>query len=508
MRGIRTWWGRSGVVATLIAVALPLAASVGGAQTEPDRVKRTKDPIAGEYVVTVRPDAPGNPRALSRLIAKEFGGEVFYVYENALQGFAVRMSDADAQRLARSPFVEVVAENGVAQLEATQSGPTWGIDRIDEVSLPLDGQYVYGQTGAGVTAYIIDTGIRTSHTEFGGRASIGTDTVGDGQNGNDCNGHGTHVAGTVGGTTYGVAKQVTIKAVRVLNCSGSGSWAGVIAGVDWVTGDHQAGQPAVANMSLGGGAYSALDTAVANSIADGVTYAIAAGNSNANACNYSPARAPAALTVAATANTDARASFSNWGTCVDVFAPGVSITSAWKTDDTATNTISGTSMATPHVAGVAALYLGADPSASPGTIAARITADATAGVVVDPAGSPNLLLFTGTVPPPSTTTTATTTTTTTAPLARPGAPTIVSAVGGSQSVALGWSPPTTGGATTGYRVYRGTKSNRLTLVATLGTQTSWTNTGLDSARTYYYQITATNAAGESPQSNLVSARTL
>jgi subtilisin family serine protease len=245
-----------------------------------------------------------------------------------------------------------------------------------------------------VTAYVIDTGIRFSHSQFNGRATSGFDAV-DGGSADDCNGHGTHVAGTIGGSTYGVAKGVTLVAVRVLSCSGSGTTSGVISGVNWVTSNHQAGRPAVANMSLGGGVSTALDTAVRNSIADGVTYAIAAGNSNANACNASPARVSTALTIGATDSSDRRASFSNFGTCVDWFAPGVSITSAWWTSNTATNTISGTSMATPHTAGVAALYLQTSPTASPATVRSALVANATAGVVVNRGnGSPNALLFT------------------------------------------------------------------------------------------------------------------
>ena len=254
-------------------------------------------------------------------------------------------------------------------------------------------------------AYIVDTGIRTAHTEFGGRASVGYDAVGDGQNGNDCNGHGTHVAGTVGGATYGVAKAVQLVAVRVLNCQGSGTNAGVIAGVDWVTAN--AIKPAVANMSLGGGAYAPLDTAVRNSIASGVTYALAAGNSNANACNSSPSRVTEALVVGASTRTDARASFSNYGTCLDLFAPGQDITSAWNTSNTATNTISGTSMAAPHVAGAAALYLATNTTASPAAVQSAIITASTPNVIGNPGtGSPNRLLYTGTggtTPPTGTT---------------------------------------------------------------------------------------------------------
>ncbi|MCT4356178.1 S8 family peptidase [Streptomyces sp. Je 1-79] len=278
----------------------------------------------------------------------------------------------------------------------TQPGATWGLDRIDQRDLPLSTTYTYNRTASNVTAYIIDTGIRTSHSEFGGRATVGTDTVGGGQNGQDCQGHGTHVAGTVGGAKYGVAKGAKLVAVRVLDCNGSGTTAGVIAGVDWVTAN--AVKPAVANMSLGGGANTSLDDAVKRSIASGVTYAVAAGNGNflglpARACNYSPARVPEAITVGATDSADKRASFSNYGTCVDLFAPGVSITSAWKDGDTATNTISGTSMAAPHTAGVAALYLSANPTASPAQVSTALVNNATSGKVQNPlSGSPNRLL--------------------------------------------------------------------------------------------------------------------
>jgi subtilisin family serine protease len=248
-------------------------------------------------------------------------------------------------------------------MDTTQSNPPWGLDRIDQRNLPLSGTFTYTNTGAGVTAYILDTGIRITHQEFGGRASDGFDAVDGSLPAGDCNGHGTHVAGTVGGSTYGVAKGVTLVAVRVLGCDGSAPTSTVIAGVDWVTGDHTAGERAVANMSLSGGANSAMDNAVANSIADGVAYAVAAGNGSGlfgrptNACTRSPARLAQAMTISATGQNDAKASFANYGSCVDWFAPGVNIPSAWNSSDTATNTISGTSMATPHTAGVAAQYL-------------------------------------------------------------------------------------------------------------------------------------------------------
>jgi subtilisin family serine protease len=281
----------------------------------------------------------------------------------------------------------------------TEANATWGIDRIDQHNLPLSTTYTYTNTGAGVTAYIIDTGIRFDHSEFGGRAVSGFDAVTSGGNAADCNGHGTHVSGTVGGATYGVAKGVRLVAVRVLGCTGSGSTSGVIAGIDWVTSNHATGQPAVANMSLGGSASTALDNAVRNSIADGVSYAIAAGNGNQggiaqDACKYSPARVAEAMTIGATDKTDRKASWSNYGNCVDWFAPGVSITSAWYTSTTATNTISGTSMATPHTTGVAALYLQTNPGASPQQVRDALYANTTKGVVTSSKTTNNHLLFT------------------------------------------------------------------------------------------------------------------
>jgi subtilisin family serine protease len=364
----------------------------------PTGLVRSTNAIPGQYVVVLRTGelaARGEGAATVAVeLTRKVGAQLTHSYSHALAGFAARMSEAEAKALLADPRVEYVAEDAVVKLDATQTGATWGLDRIDQKGLPTNGNYSYHTTGAGVHAYIIDTGIRLTHAELAGRIGNGFDAVTSGGNAADCNGHGTHVAGTVGGTTYGVAKGVTLHPVRVLDCNGSGSFAGVIAGVDWVTANHV--KPAVANMSLGGGVFAAVDTAVTNSINAGVTYAIAAGNSNADACNSSPARTPAAITVGATDASDARASFSNFGTCTDLFGPGVSITSSYFTSDTATAVLSGTSMATPHVAGVAALYLERVPTATPAQVTARLTSAALPGAVGNPgAGSPNLLLHNG-----------------------------------------------------------------------------------------------------------------
>ena len=359
-------------------------------------IDRVPDAVPGEYIVTLADDSVA-VRPTAADLAADHEGDVLRTYRHALRGFAVEMTEAQALELSKDPRVAAVEENAVVRVDTTQSGATWGLDRIDQRDLPLSTTYSYTATGTGVDVYIVDTGIRISHQEFGGRASIGMDAIGDGQNGNDCNGHGTHVAGTVGGSTFGVAKSVSLIAVRVLNCAGSGTTAAILAGIDYITANHSG--PSVANLSLGYGAVvTSVDTAVQNSIASGVTYAIAAGNDNVDACGNTPGRTPEAITVGSTTSTDARSSFSNFGTCLDIFAPGSSITSSWITNDTATNTISGTSMATPHVAGAAALFLQTSPAATPAQVATRLIGDSTPNKVSSPGtGSPNRLLYSGNI---------------------------------------------------------------------------------------------------------------
>jgi aqualysin 1 len=395
----------AGGLLTALAIAAPAQAQGGEAPMKTGTARA----IPGQYIVVLKDGAD------AAAVARNNGIRPKFVYSATIDGFAGSLSKAQLARIRKDRSVAYVSPDGVARAsgkpapatdgtqtsltprakaagdvstQTTQGGATWGIDRVDQRT-GLSGTYNYTATGAGVRAYVIDTGILTSHSQFGGRASVGFDSVGDGRNGQDCNGHGTHVAGTIGGATYGLAKAVSLTAVRVLNCAGSGSFSGVIAGIDWVTFNHNG--PSVANMSLGGGFSQPVNDAVTRSIAYGVTYAVAAGNENQNACNVSPASTPGALTVGATGSTDVRASFSNFGACVDLFDPGVSITSAWIGSTSATNTISGTSMASPHVAGLAALFLQANPFATPAQVTAVITSTAVTGIVGSAgAGSPNL----------------------------------------------------------------------------------------------------------------------
>lgn len=388
------------VLATGLASALP----AGAAPAAPEgriQYEDAADAVAGSYIVTLK--SARSASAEGRAVAARYGAAIQRTYTKALNGYAISASETEAKRLAADPAVASVVQNRTFHIDGTQpSPPSWGLDRIDQRGLPLNSSYTYPDSaGQGVTAYIIDTGVRITHSDFGGRASYGYDAVDNDNTAQDGNGHGTHVAGTVAGSSYGVAKKAKIVAVRVLDNSGSGTTAQVVAGIDWVARNHSG--PSVANMSLGGGADSALDTAVRNAIASGVTFAVAAGNDSSNASNYSPARVSEAITVGSTTSSDARSSFSNYGSVLDLFAPGSSITSSWNSSDTATNTISGTSMATPHVTGAAAVWLADNPTATPAQVASALTSAATSGVVTSPGtGSPNRLLYVGggtTTPP-------------------------------------------------------------------------------------------------------------
>ena len=347
----------------------------------------------GRFIVRLKSTASFSVAAS---IASAVGATNVTSFRNVFTGFAADLSAAAVAELTANTSVESIELDSVVSISADQANPTWGLDRIDQRNLPLNNTYSYANSGAGVTAYVVDTGILATHSEFTGRIATGFTSISDGRGTTDCHGHGTHVAGTVGGATFGVAKSVTLVPVRVMSCSGSGSTSGVIAGIDWIIGDHQAGVPAVANMSLGGSASTALNAAVARGVTDGVVFVVAAGNDNANACRYSPASEVSAVTVGATGATDARSSFSNYGSCLDVFAPGQGITSSTIGSDTALATWSGTSMASPHVAGVAALLLAETPTATVESISQALVLNSTAGVVGNAGSlSPNKLLYSG-----------------------------------------------------------------------------------------------------------------
>lgn len=351
--------------------------------------------IKNQYIVILNKDV-GSSNEFAQGIAKQHGGKVLQTYDAVLKGFAIYLPDvagtAFVEAMKKNPKVVSIENDTIMKIDATtQSNPDWGLDRIDQKNLPLDSAYSYLQTGSGTTAYIVDTGILSTHQQFSGRVLSGYTAISDGNGTNDCHGHGTHVAGTVGGSTYGVAKNVSLVPIRILGCDGSGASSNVIAGLDWILKNGK--KPAVVNMSLGGEANASLDSAVENLFNNGYVMVVAAGNSNTDACSTSPARVSKAITVAATDSTDTRASYSNYGSCVDIFAPGSQINSSWIGSNTATKVLNGTSMATPHVVGVVAEMLQSTPTATPQTISNNLLNQASSNVVKNPSGSPNRLLY-------------------------------------------------------------------------------------------------------------------
>lgn len=402
---------------TLTGAALLAASSLTFAKfsdrpTEAE-FREAERPVYGEYIVVLKDSAAslsyersGAPSTASvaNTMARSYDLDVSYTYSHVLRGFVARADEKALVELLMDSRVAYVEENGVVSIsQTTQNNATWGLDRVDQRDRPLNGTYVYDTNASNVYTYVIDTGVRPTHNDFGGRVISGYTAISDGRGSSDCNGHGTHVAGTVAGATWGVAKSAVIVPIRVLGCNGSGTNAGVIAGMDWVTANHV--KPAVANMSLGGGASTTTDSAVTRMRNAGVTVVVAAGNENQNACNVSPARSSSAITVGSTTSSDARSSFSNWGSCVDIMAPGSSITAPWYTSNSATNTISGTSMASPHVAGIAALYLADNPSATPAQVENAVIGNASVNKLSGLNGAPNLLAYSrfgggGNPPPP------------------------------------------------------------------------------------------------------------
>lgn len=454
----------------------------------------SQDSLEGTSIVMLRPDVD-----VQAFVAAEnaLGGEVIQAFTQAITGYVAMLSESQVARLSKDPRVKTIEPNQIIEIEGDQANPpSWGLDRIDQRTRTLNAMYTYNFGGAGVTAYVIDTGIRPDHVEFSGRVASGYGAIEDGYGSRDCNGHGTHVAGTIGGSTTGVAKSVRLVPIRVLNCRGSGFMSNVIAGVNWAITDHAAGSPAVANLSLGGSFSSSLNTAIANAVTDGITMVVAAGNNNSLACNYSPASAPSAITVGATTSVDARASYSNYGSCLDIFAPGSSITSAYFSSSTALRSLSGTSMASPHVAGAAALLLEADPTMSPASVAAKLITYATPDVVTTPGvGSINLFLYTKSAWLAPT------------PIA-PSTPRDLVVVAGNASAALTWTAPTTdnGSSVTDYLVEFSSNSGTSwsTFSDGVSISTSATVTGLTNATSYSFRVKAVSGAGTSDASNVVT----
>jgi subtilisin family serine protease len=490
MATVFPWWSALWDIATMSqyrrgSLALPAAVLIAASTLTAGPVGAAPDDTAS-YIVQL---TAGTPLSAAQSVT---GGTVRAVFTHAIHGVVVDLPPSAAEALARNPRVVSIEPDGIATTTGTQVQPTWGLDRIDQSALPLSGSYTFPDSaGTGVTVYVFDTGVQADHSDLSGRVTPGWSSIDATLGTTDCHGHGTHVAGTIAGTTYGVAKSAVIKPVKVLDCAGSGPDSGVIAAINWAIVDHTDG-PAVANFSLGTTKLDAMNTAIQNLVNDGVTVAVAAGNDYASACNSSPASAPAALTVGATDSSDTRAVFSNFGSCLDLFAPGVSITSAKMSGGSTVK--SGTSMASPHVAGAAALLLGQDRGLSPVQVADRITSTATVGTVVSAgSGSPNRLLFTGTggTAPPT--------------VPAPATPVTVVAEAGSLSAIVSWAAGSGGGTPTGHtiRVYRSNKSNgsfSLAKSVTVGPGTTSPVTGLSSRSWYRFGVIATNGSGSSPES--------
>ncbi len=486
----------------MLLPGLVLAMLMGGCSKQAEKVTGPQAQIAplfnqapgaryipGSYIVVFKESVAEVDRDVDE-IGQRYNLRVDFRYRHALKGFAAKLSPVAVEALRKDPRIAYIEQDQVAHLDATQPNPTWGLDRIDQRALPLDNSYTYNQTGAGVDVYCLDTGIRLTHVDFGGRAVTGYDAITPGGNASDGNGHGTHTAGTIGGSTYGVAKAVSLIAVRVLDDTGHGTYAQVIAGVDWVTGDHTTA-PAVANMSLGGPVDAALDQAVRNSIADGVIYCVSAGNLSVDASTQSPADVAEALTVGATNSSDGFAFFSNYGSIVDVQAPGVNVMSDYNTSDIATTLMSGTSMAAPHVAGAAALYLEVNPTATPAAVHDAIIGNSTTGVITGlPVGTANRLPYS---------------IVSTSPPVVPEPPVLSSPANGAAGVTLpvGLAWNASFGATS-YRVQVSTSSSFTTTAYDQAgiSSTSVSVSGLSPLTLYYWRVNATNAAGTSNWSSV------
>jgi subtilisin family serine protease len=468
---------------TAAAAALILLTAAGTATTAAATPTTAPDP-AQPYIVET--DSAGATGGLTADVRKA-GGRVENVYSKALDGFSATLSAGQVRELRADDRVRSVTPDVRVHSTATQTDPTWGLDRIDQRAVAGNGSYRYDTTGAGVTAFVIDTGIRLSHSQFGGRAASGYDFVDYDTNASDCAGHGTHVAGTIGGSTYGAAKGVRSVSLRVLDCEGGGYFSDVIDALDWVVAHRPAG-PSVVNLSLGGAAFQPIDDAVTRTVAAGVPVVVAAGNDGVDACTQSPARVPAAITVAATDLRDARPWWSNGGPCVDLFAPGVDVRSASNASNTASEVMSGTSMATPHVTGVVARYLQGHPKATPAQVTAALLTATTPQVVEDPMGAPNKLLYVADQP-----------------ASKPGAPTRVTAAKSdrARTGTLTWSAPLSNGgkAITGYRVTRNGKDSTgagpKTVLVPASTR-SYTFARLRPGSRYTLSVSAVNSIGTGP----------